>query len=280
MESPIKLYPETNSDQTIPAYALINAAEALTKVKWVKSLIDWEGNKNALALSISDLIECELFTESHTPFEGNAWEQIISNVSNVGVTIVFTHRDTGGELFFEFNAKQFPEYFEGLGDSDYTVLGHYEETNQTFCQHVHATKPTDALTHVAQEFPDAVFTAVIKGHHTENHTLYFPGESLVDAETILEQPEVFGDPAHYQDEEFEISANENCPDSIGFLVHRQSGSCIGGFQRSEEGFNVCILTPYDERDGDSQNIDTVPTIEEAKRVLWDNRQTAFMPIKQ
>lgn len=38
---------------------------------------------------------------------------------------------------------------------------------------------------------DAVFIAVLDGHIHEGEGVDFPGQGAVDAETVLEQPEVF-----------------------------------------------------------------------------------------
>lgn len=74
---------------------------------------------------------------------------------------------------------------------DFTVIGFYEETSQIFCHHVSAPSAQKAFFQVATDFPDATLTAALDGHLTEGNGIEFPGESLVEAETIIDQPEVF-----------------------------------------------------------------------------------------
>lgn len=84
----------------------------------------------------------------------------------------------------------------------------------------------------------------------------------------------------YKDKEFEIAPNVNCPDEIGFLYHNKiyglpdSAVCVGGFERCNDGFEVCVDKLPDEYGSDSWLVDTVPTIEEAKALLWKYRYHA------
>lgn len=73
----------------------------------------------------------------------------------------------------------------------FTVIGFYNETHQIFNHHVQANNTEHAFFVVAQEHPDAVFTAAIAGYLYEDNGIGFPGESCVDAETVLDQPEIF-----------------------------------------------------------------------------------------
>lgn len=73
----------------------------------------------------------------------------------------------------------------------FTVIGYYEESGQIFAHHVEANNSQHAFYVVAQEFPDACFVVAIKGHQCEEQSLTFPGEGVVDAETVLEQEDVF-----------------------------------------------------------------------------------------
>ncbi len=85
----------------------------------------------------------------------------------------------------------------------------------------------------------------------------------------------------YKDKEFEIQPNVNCPDEIGFLVHNKvyglpdSAICVGEFNRRNDGFEVCVDKLPDEDGSDSWLVDTVPTIEEAKALLWAHRYHAI-----
>ncbi len=78
----------------------------------------------------------------------------------------------------------------------YTVIGHYEETSQLFFEHVYARSAMHAFAVAAHQHPqdDLVFTATMPGHLSEEDGLIAPGESLVYATTVLEQPDVYGDP--------------------------------------------------------------------------------------
>jgi hypothetical protein len=55
---------------------------------------------------------------------------------------------------------------------NYTVIGFYESTEQN-----------DS---------DMSFVACLDGHIEEGSGVGFPGEGVVNAETVLEQPEIFG----------------------------------------------------------------------------------------
>jgi len=74
----------------------------------------------------------------------------------------------------------------------YTVLGIYSDTGQIFCHHVVADTDMAAFKAVAEQFSTAEFVAAIPGHLYEGHnTVIFPGESVVDADTVCDQEDVF-----------------------------------------------------------------------------------------
>ena len=75
---------------------------------------------------------------------------------------------------------------------NYTVIGFYEESHQLFSHHVKAVDSKGAFALVSKAHSDAVFTAVLDGTLNEGDGIEFPGTALVDAETVLSQPEVFG----------------------------------------------------------------------------------------
>lgn len=74
----------------------------------------------------------------------------------------------------------------------FTVLGFYEGNNQIFSHHVEAKDSASAFAVVSKIYKEANFVAVLEGHISEGQGINFPGDSLVDAETVLSQPEVFG----------------------------------------------------------------------------------------
>lgn len=90
-----------------------------------------------------------------------------------------------------FNRGSFTPFNEIQVMNKYTVLGYYEESGQTFAHHVVANNASQAFYVVAKEHPDANFITAIQGHHFEGKTLEFPGESVVSAETVLEQEDIF-----------------------------------------------------------------------------------------
>lgn len=73
----------------------------------------------------------------------------------------------------------------------YTVIGFYEDNGQIFSHFVSARNSQHAFFVVAEEHPTATFVSAIKGHVFEGQGIEFAGESLVDADTVVSQPEVF-----------------------------------------------------------------------------------------
>jgi len=98
----------------------------------------------------------------------------------------------------------------------YTVCGFYDETNQIFCHHVIANDDQQAAVVVATEYDDAVFTNIINGHLSESGGgIAFPGETLVDAGTVLCQPDVFGVLGHGAFDETDTRGDsESTPNGI------------------------------------------------------------------
>lgn len=75
----------------------------------------------------------------------------------------------------------------------FTVVGYYEESGQSVCEHVTANNGIHAFWVVAQARPDLSMVVAMPGHLTEGAgEVVFPGEGVVDADTILSQPAVFG----------------------------------------------------------------------------------------
>ncbi len=84
------------------------------------------------------------------------------------------------------------------GLQPFTVVGFFEETGQITCMKVSAKDKMNAFAVAAQQKPNSSLTMVvaIAGHQDDGDSgmLAFPGEGIVDSETILEQPDVFGSP--------------------------------------------------------------------------------------
>lgn len=76
----------------------------------------------------------------------------------------------------------------------FTVICFDEDTRQINCFHVHATEPIKAFAAAVKQHPsrDLSFVVALPGHQSEGDALTFPGEGLVCAETVREQPDVFG----------------------------------------------------------------------------------------
>jgi hypothetical protein len=75
----------------------------------------------------------------------------------------------------------------------FTVIGIHSHSGQIFAEHVEANNRTHAFFVCAsyENYSDADFVCAIDGHNLEGALINFAGDSLVDADTILEQPEVF-----------------------------------------------------------------------------------------
>lgn len=95
------------------------------------------------------------------------------------------------------------EWFEAVGEPsdsyveeppllDFTVIGFREESGQIWCGHVKAHCKSSAFAAAAREEETLTFVACMQGLHHEADTLGFPGEGVVDADTVLNQPDVFG----------------------------------------------------------------------------------------
>jgi hypothetical protein len=71
------------------------------------------------------------------------------------------------------------------------VISISEETGQIMSDHVRAESGSQAFSVVAGDRLDVTFVAVLDGHIFEGAGIAFPGDRMVDAETVLGQPEVF-----------------------------------------------------------------------------------------
>ena len=74
----------------------------------------------------------------------------------------------------------------------FTVIGFIEKTGQIACHHVIANNSMHAFAVVAAAEPEISMVVSFPGFVNEAGELTFPGEGIVGAETVMEQPEVFG----------------------------------------------------------------------------------------
>ncbi len=75
----------------------------------------------------------------------------------------------------------------------FTVIGYFEDNGQSVCEHVQANNGIHAFWVAAQAKPTLTMVVALLGHLTEcEGSVIFPGEGVVDAKTIIDQPEVFG----------------------------------------------------------------------------------------
>lgn len=79
--------------------------------------------------------------------------------------------------------------------SPYTVVGFHEDTGRICTHNVLARNDLNAFAAAAKEAASAITMVVaLPGHISEGSQLVFPGEGLVDSETILSDRGVFGSP--------------------------------------------------------------------------------------
>lgn len=77
--------------------------------------------------------------------------------------------------------------------SNWTVIGYFENNGQSVLHHVEADNGMQAFFALAQDEPELTMVAALPGHLTEAEgDVIFPGEGVVDAATVLGQPDVFG----------------------------------------------------------------------------------------
>lgn len=76
----------------------------------------------------------------------------------------------------------------------FTVIGVRPDTGQIVSHHVLANDGLHAFAVLAaQDNRDLEMTVALEGHQNEGEILTFPGEGVVDSQTIREQPDVFGE---------------------------------------------------------------------------------------
>lgn len=76
----------------------------------------------------------------------------------------------------------------------FTVIGYEEKTGRICCDHVEANNPFQAFFVSAQKNASLSFISAHRGTLQESFEFDCPGEGVVDAETILQQEDVFNMP--------------------------------------------------------------------------------------
>jgi hypothetical protein len=79
----------------------------------------------------------------------------------------------------------------------FSVIGIYTDGGQIVCTHVLARDSLHAFAEATKQLsPDESFDFVSAhpGYLEEDRNVFFPGEYLVNSETVLAQPDVFGCP--------------------------------------------------------------------------------------
>lgn len=78
--------------------------------------------------------------------------------------------------------------------NQFSVIGHDENTRELFVEHVIAEDGLQAFAAAATRRPDGEFSAAVSGHlSVGDGGIVLPGESLVCAETVRDQLDVFGE---------------------------------------------------------------------------------------
>ena len=75
--------------------------------------------------------------------------------------------------------------------SKFTVIGFNEATGETHCMKVEAESVMHSMYVSANENPSISIVCAMEGDVVEGASFAFAGEGVVDAATILSQPEVF-----------------------------------------------------------------------------------------
>lgn len=76
----------------------------------------------------------------------------------------------------------------------FSVISINETSGQTVVFHVLADNSLNAFASAAAMNDNLTLVVALPGWLQEDKELFFPGESTVDSETVLEQPDVFGHP--------------------------------------------------------------------------------------
>ncbi|HCF4079413.1 hypothetical protein [Pseudomonas aeruginosa] len=76
----------------------------------------------------------------------------------------------------------------------FTVIATNESTGQVVAHHVYGDSSLNAFAAAAAIDPDLTMVVALPGWQSEGEGMFFPGSAVVDAATVLDQPEVFGEP--------------------------------------------------------------------------------------
>lgn len=100
----ITLPSATNSDLAIPDKAEVNRLELDALIEKYSPIFEAD---EILSVNVSTLPDYEfLHDDDELWYEHDYWEQTITQVGKQGVTILFAHRHSGDELFFEYIKKE------------------------------------------------------------------------------------------------------------------------------------------------------------------------------
>lgn len=78
---------------------------------------------------------------------------------------------------------------------DFTVIGIVSDSGQIVADYVSAIDGMNAFAQAAQVRGSVEFVVAVPGHLSDGKDeIHYPGDSVVDVETVLEQPDVFGVP--------------------------------------------------------------------------------------
>lgn len=106
----IILEANTNSNQEVPEFAVFNGKELDAIVERYSHAVNWGGDNSLLSVKVNTLPECQFSDESGTPIELSksleGWEQVVTDVSEKGLFVIFVHNQDGSELFFEYTVAQ------------------------------------------------------------------------------------------------------------------------------------------------------------------------------
>jgi len=90
----------TNSEHNIPSFAALNKDE-------LDALIEKFGHicepREICSVEITTLPDFEFLDEDKEEWESDeCWEQTVTRVGKASVTVLFAHKHSGDELFFEY----------------------------------------------------------------------------------------------------------------------------------------------------------------------------------
>ncbi len=100
----ITLPSSTKSDLAIPDKAEFNRRELDALIEKYSPILEAD---EILSVNVSTLPSCEfLHDDDSLWYEDDCWEQTITQVGKHGVTLLFAHKYSGEELFFEYIKKE------------------------------------------------------------------------------------------------------------------------------------------------------------------------------